>query len=168
MIADEVRYCLRCGSTLTQTISFGQLRPTCPQCGWVYFPDPKVAIAVLIRKDGNILLVRRINEPQRGCWTLPAGFLDAGEDPIAAAKRECLEETGLTVEITGLFDILAGKEHARGSDLLIVYLAEIISGQLQPGDDADEAVFFSLQSLPPLAFKTTELIISRLSNPVNK
>jgi ADP-ribose pyrophosphatase YjhB (NUDIX family) len=126
-----------------------------------------VAIAVLVMKESHVLLVRRINEPQRGCWTLPAGFLDAGEDPVEAAKRECLEETGLSVEITGLFDVLSGKEHARGSDILIVYRGDIKSGQLQPGDDADEAAFFSLHALPILAFKTTEFIFSRLTETAN-
>jgi len=54
-----------------------------------------VAVAVLIERDGKVLLVRRANTPQKGMWTLPAGFVDAGEDPAQAAERECLEETGL-------------------------------------------------------------------------
>jgi ADP-ribose pyrophosphatase YjhB (NUDIX family) len=138
---------------------FGRLRPICPSCGWVYFADPKVAAAVLVEQDGAVLLVRRVNPPFQGLWSLPAGFVDAGEDPARAAERECLEETGLRVRVTGLLEVLAGQEHARGAHILIVYRAEIVSGVITAGDDADRAAFFSRQHLPPLAFASTSLIL---------
>lgn len=138
------------------------MRPVCPRCDWVYFADPKVAVAVLIQKDNRVLLVQRNNEPQRGRWTLPAGFVDAGEDPIQAAERECLEETGLQVSVTGLIDVLYGQEHPRGAHILIAYRGEITGGELAPGDDADRAVFFPLEQLPPLAFKTTDKLLRNL------
>jgi ADP-ribose pyrophosphatase YjhB (NUDIX family) len=156
---EDVNYCLRCGNPLVQAERFGRSRPVCTACGWIYFADPKVAAAALIQQPGRILLVRRANDPQRGKWTLPAGFVDANEDPAAAVCRECLEETGLEVKVTGLVDVLYGQEHPRGSHLLIVYRAEIIGGALQPGDDVDKAAFFPLNHLPPLAFKTTHQIL---------
>ena len=159
MNPENVSYCLRCGSRLVESDRFGKLRPTCPQCDWVYFPDPKVAVAVLIEDRARVLLVRRGVEPQRGRWTLPAGFVDAGEDPARAAERECLEETGLKVHIAGLLDVMAGQEHERGAHILIVYRAEILEGDLSPGDDVDSARFFSRQDLPPLAFHTTSRIL---------
>ena len=82
------------------------MRPICPQCGWIHFVDPKVAAAVLIEQDGRVLLVRRVNEPFRGHWTLPAGFNNGGEDPAEAAARECIEETGLSVHVTRVLDII--------------------------------------------------------------
>ena len=156
---EEVNFCLRCGSRVTQAERFGRLRYVCPTCDWVYFADPKVAAAVLVEKGGGVLLVRRVNEPQRGLWSLPAGFIDAGEDPAAAAARECLEETGLQVQVEGLLDVIFGQEHPRGSHILIVYRASIIGGQLSPGDDVDGAAFFSRKALPPLAFQTTRKIL---------
>lgn len=145
----------------------GRLRPVCPRCGWVYFPDPKVAVAMLILEDDRVLLVRRANDPLRGYWTLPAGFMDAGEDPRQAAERECLEETGLKVRAGELLDILPGQEHSRGAHLLIVYraepLVETVQGVvLQAADDVDRASFFRLHDLPPLAFKTTQIILDKL------
>lgn len=74
------------------------------------FVNPKVAAAVLIEKDGRVLLVRRANEPYRGLWTLPAGFVNGNEDPAEAAARECLEETGLSVHVTRVLDVIAGRE----------------------------------------------------------
>ena len=138
---------------------FGAERPVCPACGWIYFADPKVAAAVLVEKDETVLLVRRVNEPRRGYWTLPAGFINAGEDPAAAAARECLEETGLIVEVTGLVDIIPGREHPRGADFVIVYRAMVTGGDLQAGDDADDVSWFSRAELPPLAFRATRIVL---------
>src|SRR5678815_4817259 len=98
-IRDSI-YCPRCAALLSQEMRFGKLRPVCPACGWIHFVDPKVAAAVLIEQDGRVLLVRRVNEPFRGFWTLPAGFINGGEDPAEAAIRECIEETGLSVHVT--------------------------------------------------------------------
>jgi ADP-ribose pyrophosphatase YjhB (NUDIX family) len=160
-LSDQVNYCLRCGAPLEQAEHFGHMRPSCPACGWIYFADPKVAVALLIERHDQVLLVRRANDPQRGLWTLPAGFVDAGENPARAAERECLEETSLQVRVTGLLNVLYGQEHPRGAHILIVYRAEIQSGELQPGDDVDGAAFFSRQDLPDLAFETTQKIIGR-------
>lgn len=159
---EDVNYCLRCGSPLAQAERFGGLRPVCPACGWVYFADPKVAVAALIQQGERVLLVQRAIDPQRGMWTLPAGFVDAGENPAEAACRECLEETGLKTTITGLVDVLFGQEHSRGAHILIVYQADVVGGDLQPGDDVAAAAFFSPGDLPPLAFKTTRQILSHL------
>jgi len=115
---------------------------------------------VLIEQDGRVLLVRRVNEPFRGLWTLPAGFVNGGEDPAEAAARECLEETGLSVRVTRVFDIVAGKEHPRGADFVIVYQAEVIGGELNPDDDADAAEWFPLNDLPALAFRATQRVLS--------
>lgn len=165
MIADVINFCPRCGAAVVQAERFGKLRPICPACGWIYFADPKVAVAVLIERDRQVLLARRANDPQRGLWTLPAGFVDAGEDPVQAAERECLEETGLQVRIVKLLDVLAGQEHPRGAHIVIFYRAEIVSGDLQPADDVDRVAFFSVDHLPPLAFSTTRKILQISKNP---
>ncbi len=165
---DEVRFCLRCGSRLNEAFRFGRMRPVCPSCGWIYFTDPKVAAAALIVQEGKVLLTRRAYNPQRGLWTLPAGFVDADEDPKLTAERECREETGLPVRVTVLLDVIHGQEHPRGAHLLIVYRAELIyddAGRLPPilpGDDVDQVGFFSIDSLPPLAFSTTEKILEKI------
>jgi len=140
---------------------YGQMREVCPKCEWIHFIDPKVAAGVLVMQDERVLLVRRSGEPFRGLWTLPAGFVNAGEDPAEAAARECLEETGLSVRVTRVFDIVAGKEHPRGADFVIVYEAEVISGALQADDDADAAEWFDKNNLPPLAFRATQVILAR-------
>lgn len=135
------------------------MRPICPKCGWIYFVDPKVAAAVLVLRDESVLLVRRVNEPFRGLWTLPAGFVNGGEDPAEAAERECLEETGLSVRTMRVYDIVPGREHIRGADFVIVYLAEILGGEMKADDDADAVEWFDRNNLPPLAFLATRKVL---------
>ena len=139
------------------------MRPFCNQCGWVFFPDPKVAVAAVARRNQEILLVRRVNDPFKGKWSLPAGFMDAGELPDAAVERECLEETGLQVRVTDFFDLISGRTHANGADLLLIYLVEILSGEIHAGDDADKAGFFQLNDLPPLAFDNMQALFNQLT-----
>lgn len=155
----QIKFCPRCGTPVTIQELFGKPRPVCPQCKYIHFDDPKVAAAVLVEQDGRILLVRRVNEPYQGLWTLPAGFVDAGEDPARAAERECLEETGLSVRVKRVLDVIAGREHERGADIVIAYRGEVISGILSPGDDADAADWFTREELPPLAFTATQKIL---------
>ena len=159
MSAPDFNFCPRCGAAVTHEERFGKVRPVCPQCGWIHFVDPKVAAAVLVVHAGRVLLVRRVNEPFRGLWTLPAGFVNGGENPAGAAERECLEETGLTVHVTGVFDIVSGREHPRGADFVIVYHADLLGGDMKADDDADAVDWFDGENLPPLAFRATQKVL---------
>ena len=94
-----------------------------------------------------------------GCGC-PAGFVDAGEDPARAAERECLEETGLTIHATRVLDVIAGREHPRGADFIIVYAGHILKGELRAADDADQAGWFARGELPPLAFSATRKMLA--------
>jgi 8-oxo-dGTP diphosphatase len=158
----EVKFCISCGTALERKEYVGKIRPVCPSCGWVYFPDPKVAVAVVIENEDQLLFVQRGVNPFKGLWTLPAGFLDAGEKPGEAACREVWEETGLKIEITELIGIISGQEYKKGAHLVIIYRAEIMGGKLKPGDDAARAEYFKLDELPPMAFQSTSEIL-RLS-----
>lgn len=159
MLNINFKFCPHCATQLTLEERFDRIHSVCPNCGWIHFVDPKVAAAVLLIQDGHVLLVRRINEPFRGLWTLPAGFVNGGEDPAEAAARECLEETGLSVRVNSVRDIVAGREHARGADFVIVYDAEILSGDMKADDDADAVEWFPLNDLPPLAFLATQKVL---------
>ena len=159
MAHTEFKFCPRCATPVHHEERFGRVRPVCPQCGWIHFVDPKVAAAVLVVQDGRVLLVRRVNEPFRGMWTLPAGFVNGGEDPAEAAQRECLEETGLSVRVTRVYDIVSGREHPRGADFVIVYQAEITGGDMKAEDDADAVEWFDKDHLPRLAFLATQKVL---------
>ncbi len=156
-----IRFCPLCGTEVDQREVFGMIRPVCPECGHIHFQDPKVAAGVLVESEGKVLLVRRIHVPMQGKWTLPAGFVDGQEDPRGTAVRECLEETGLEIEILGLVDVVYGTEHPRGASIVIFYRGQIVGGELTAGDDAGAARFFEADDLPPLGFKATEQMLAR-------
>jgi len=151
----ELNYCPRCGHALEDREAFGRVRRVCPACELIIFRDHKVAAGVLVEHEGNLLLVRRRMNPRAGMWTFPAGFVEFDEDPAAAAVRECREETGLEVEVTGLLDVIAGREHERGADIVIVYCARLVGGEPEAADDVDRVAFFAPDELPPLAFRAT-------------
>src|SRR4028119_1847240 len=88
-------YCAACGSPTEVRSGEGRMRPVCVDCGHVLFLDPKLAVGVLIARDGRILLGKRgpgTREP--GKWSFPAGFVERGERVGLAPARGAPEETG--------------------------------------------------------------------------
>ena len=155
------RYCPYCRTELSDRLVFGRTRRVCPSCGFVHFVDPKLGVAVLVEHEGKVLLVRRAVAPSQGAWCLPSGFVESDEDPAEAAARECLEETGLKVRITGLLHVGSYRNDPRGAGVLIFYQAQVVGGWLTPGDDADEARFFAPHELPTeIAFRSNREILS--------
>jgi ADP-ribose pyrophosphatase YjhB (NUDIX family) len=89
----NISYCLECAKPLNQqTIT----QYDCEN-GHSFWNNPKTAVAVVILKEGKILVSKRGREPAKDTYDLPGGFLEYGEDPFAAAVREMTEETTLTI-----------------------------------------------------------------------
>jgi ADP-ribose pyrophosphatase YjhB (NUDIX family) len=121
----------------------------------------------MVIDKGKILLVKRAMNPEKGKWSIPAGFLDYGEEPQSTAKREVFEETNLTVNRLNLLDVYYNPRAVvdGGASIFILYSADLIKGTLRAGDDADVAAFFAPNDLPELAFTSTqEAIHSWLNN----
>ena len=157
-----LNFCPHCGAELTSRAAFGRTRRYCPRCERIIFRQHKIAAGLLLTDEtGRVLLVQRALHPHRGNWTLPAGFVEYDEDPAAAAIRETREETGLETEVSGILDVVAGREHPHGADIIIVYRGRITGGELIAGDDAAAARFFTPDALPPIAFQATTRAIER-------
>jgi 8-oxo-dGTP diphosphatase len=138
----------------------GKMRRVCPACGFIHFDDPKVAVVAFIERDNRVLLVRRAMNPERGKWALPAGYVDYGEDPREAAKREVREETGLDIEIARLIDV-EGNPGTFGASIVIVYAASVVNGAARPQDDVDAVLWLSASDpVPELAFDSTRAMVS--------
>lgn len=140
----------------------GALRPVCPQCDHVVYFDPKVAVVVFICQDERVLLVKRAHDPRKGYWAMPAGFIEAGEDPQAAAQRETLEETCLLVQIERLLDVFFTAGDGGAADMVLAYAARVTGGELKAADDAEAADWFSRDALPTeLAFLPSQRLAAR-------
>lgn len=161
-----VAWCCRCAAPMHTREMQGKPRRVCTRCGFIHFVEAKVAVGVCVVEQGRLLLVRRRFNPEKGKWSLPAGFLDSGEDPAQHAQREAREETGLTVEIQRLMDVFYNPPQAGGATLFVLYEARRASGTLHAGDDALEASFFAVDALPELAFASTRRAVGLLRESV--
>lgn len=133
------------------------------------FPRPAfTADAVaLARRHGGVfvLLIQRGNEPFSGRWALPGGFVDEGERPEDAARRELAEETGLVydgaLELVGVYGD-PGRD-PRGWTISAAYRAVLESpAEVAGADDAAEARWFAIHDLPPLAFDHDRIVADAL------
>lgn len=132
------------------------------------YPRPMLtADCMVVNPCGEILLIRRGNEPYRGCWALPGGFMEMDETIEHCAVRELQEETGIIVgeeklHLIGIFS-RPGRD-PRGRTVTAAYRIDLPTDtDAQSGDDAAEARWFPLSELPPLAFDHAE-IIAKASN----
>ncbi|WP_415238329.1 2-dehydropantoate 2-reductase [Seleniivibrio woodruffii] len=125
--------------------------------GGHYLYTPKLTADVIARKGNSILLIERMNEPFG--WAIPGGFVDYGEKVEDAAVRELFEETGIKTDSIELLGIYSDpKRDKRGHTATAVYFTDT-EQEPKAGDDAKNAAFFPLDSLPDnLAFDHKQII----------
>ena len=158
---DGWRFCARCGSDVTH--EEGRVR--CPACGFVdYANSEPTACALCVDERGRVLLARRANEPFQGRWDLPGGFLEEGEHPLDALRRELREETSLEVEPSDFVGIWMD-HYPHGSQttstLNLYWAARVVAGSPEPADDVSELAWFSPDELPgegELAFHIADVL----------
>ena len=120
---------------------------------------PRLTVDGVVIKDTKILLIKRKNNPFKGKWALPGGFVDYGERVEDAVLREVKEETGLDTTIESLLGIYSDPDRdPRGHTVSIVYLLSLKGGTLRGGDDALLAKFFEIDTMPSLAFDHKKII----------
>ena len=113
-----------------------------------YPQQPLVGVGVVIVENDRVLLIKRGKAPLLGEWSIPGGMLELGETLRRGAEREALEDTGLVVRATDLlsvFDRIVPDENKRTlyHYVLIDFLCERISGELQAAGDASDARWYS-------------------------
>jgi 8-oxo-dGTP diphosphatase len=141
-------FCLECGSELQEKSIDFHNRKYCKNCDWVYYPHLKVSTAGIITNKKEILLLKQSENPWKGDWYLPAGYVEQDEDPVLAVKREIKEETGLNVTECYLMNIYFFDDDPRGNGILIVYRCSIDEGDFLLNHEIDEAKYFKEFELP--------------------
>lgn len=123
------------------------------------YQSPRVTVDAILIEENRLLLIKRKGNPFRNAWALPGGFVEYGETTEHAITREMKEETGLDIKIVRLAGVYSDPvRDPRGHTISIVYIVKAVGGHLQSGDDAAEVGFFSLPSLPALAFDHQQIV----------
>jgi len=120
------------------------------------YATPKVDIRAAIIKDQKILLVQ---EKMDSKWSMPGSWADVGEAPSDAIIRETREESGLDVipkKVIGIYDANRdGRPLEFFHAYKIVFLCEIVGGDMIASDETIDVNFFSFDNLPPLSTSRT-------------
>lgn len=127
------------------------------------YPHPSVTTdCVIFGFDGTklkVLLVQRGNEPFRGSWAFPGGFLNMDESAEEGALRELQEETGLEgAYIRQFHTFTAPDRDPRERVITIAYYALVRLCDVKANDDAADAGWFALDELPPLAYDHDQIL----------
>lgn len=127
------------------------------------YPHPSVTTdCVIFGFDGNslnVLLIERGNEPFKGKWAFPGGFLNMDESAEEGALRELQEETGMTGACIQQFHTFTAPDRdPRERVISIAYYAIVPMQDVKGGDDATKAQWFALDNVPPLAFDHDEML----------
>ena len=126
---------------------------------------PSLTVDAIIKYEKGIILIKRDNEPFKGDWALPGGFVEYGEKVENAVKREAKEETGLDVAIKDLVGVYSEPDRdPRRHTVSICFLVEG-KGDLNAGSDASTAIKKSFNQIPQnLAFDHGKMIKDAINN----
>jgi len=153
----DYRFCPCCGGGLgrRKIKSTEPERLVCERCSFIFYLDPKVIAGTVFTIDKKVVLLKRGIEPAMGKWVFPGGYVDRGESVEDAAIRETKEESHLDVKLGSLLGVYS---YPRSPNVVVVYTAEVIGGELKAGDEAVEARAFGVPEIPwgELAFVSTK------------
>lgn len=160
-----LKFCPKCGKRLSVSKK-EKGKNFCQNCGFLFYLNPAPCVGAVIIKDKKILLGKRKKKPYKGCWDIPGGFMEPGEKPQEALKREIKEELGIEIVVKDLIDFFPDTYGNHGWPTLnLHYFAGIKSGRLKPASDVVELKWFDLKNLPKrVAFKNTREVLRKIKN----
>jgi len=103
---------------------------------------PALSVDAVVEVGGEILLVKRGEEPFAGSWALPGGFVECGEKVEEAVSREIKEETGMEIVVNDILGVYSAPGRDPRGHVVSVCFTAGARGSPQGGDDAEKAVFF--------------------------
>ncbi|SFF63440.1 ADP-ribose pyrophosphatase YjhB, NUDIX family [Planifilum fulgidum] len=159
---EDLKFCPRCGHRLSLEDLHIPNQPQllCHHCHFIFYLDPKLAVtAVVFNKNKNkVLLLQRNEDPGKGLWAFPGGYVERGQDPFETIKNEVREETGLVVEVGEIIGTFSFPE-----DGLIQLAYEAIADreEVHVNLESKKGRFFAFDEIPwdELAFSTTEELL---------
>ena len=155
----QFRCCPRCGTALAAP---GACPLVCAACGFAYYFNPTVSsAAILLRGDGQALFIRRGHEPGLGRLAFAGGFVDAGETPEEALRREVREEVGVelaTIDYLGSQPNTYGYRGVTYHVVDLVFVATLAAGSAPRELDGVAAIeWHDPQALDPACLAFTSM-----------
>jgi ADP-ribose pyrophosphatase YjhB (NUDIX family) len=141
-----INYCSNCGTPLETRLIDGTARKACPACPFVHWGTYSIGVGALLVHDGRMLLVRRAQDPGKGYWTNPGGYIEQHEPIQRSIEREVLEETGIVARAAG---IAAVRDLPRDNhNVYIAFHMDFVEGEPRAdGVETDAAGFYSLDEM---------------------
>jgi ADP-ribose pyrophosphatase YjhB (NUDIX family) len=143
----DIKFCTACGSPTHMKIppDDDHMRAVCTGCAQIHYTNPKMVVGTLPEWEGKVLLCKRNIEPQKGKWTLPAGYLEDNESVGEGAARETREETMAEVKLITpyrMFNIVFVKQ------IYFMFLAQLTSENFGPTPESTEVKLFDKKDIP--------------------
>lgn len=121
--------------------------------------NPVPTVDAILQNGSKVLLIKRKNDPFRGMYALPGGFVNEGERVEDALKREVFEETSLEVEPVEILGVYSDPHRdPRKHTLSVVFVAIILSGKEKAKDDASELEWVDLDNIKSAAFDHLQML----------
>lgn len=136
-------------------------------CEICAFRNPKCCVTAIIVRDNKLLVLRRAEEPYKGSWDLPGGYVGGGEVPEAALIREVQEELGIRPVHVSLMKLIPGNAHWKGRDYPIVshfFLVDIGDQDILLNEENSAYQWSDLRTIEPqsIAFDSNQTIVGWL------
>jgi ADP-ribose pyrophosphatase YjhB (NUDIX family) len=155
-----INYCCVCAAPVRVRVPPGDSLPRhiCDACGAIHYRNPRLVVGTLPIWEERVLLCRRAIKPRKGCWTLPAGFMENGESVAAAAERETREEACARIELGEAYTMIS-VPHI--SQVHVIYRARLLDLDLAPGEETLEVALFDEAAIPweEIAFRTVAMTL---------
>jgi ADP-ribose pyrophosphatase YjhB (NUDIX family) len=153
----DFRFCPLCATAL-QPIPEGRPdagRPACPRGHFVHYDNPAVTVFAFVRDaQDRYLVLERAREPFFAQWDLPGGFVEPGESPEDAIRRELREETGLEIAVERILGAFTSRYGEERWTVDVGYLCRVLvdPATLRLDAEKSDAAWLALDALPRLAF----------------
>jgi ADP-ribose pyrophosphatase YjhB (NUDIX family) len=161
-LGNILSYCPRCGSdTRVETPGGDDMaRYVCTDCGTVLYENPKPVVGCVTEHEGRILLCKRAIKPQLGFWTVPAGFMELGENLGQAALRETREEA--CAEVT-LGSMLAVVDVVQAGQVHIFFRGKLATPEFAAGDESLDVRLYAPEEIPwdEIAFSSGHIALKQ-------
>jgi len=164
-------FCPVCAERLQKSIIDNHLRSSCPNCSSVDWGNFSLGVGGVLWHEGKVLLVQRANNPGKGAWTIPGGYVDQGESIGDAIVREIQEETGIKAKPLSIIALRDRPSNGPSEkhDAYIIFQMSLLGGTLQAQpEEVSNLGFFTFEECQTLKIPSLTLSAIQASHSISQ